>query len=187
VAALTLAVVAAAPSRDKLPRILLGALCVLTLIVLASAIKRLELYEEAFGFTRLRLIAHAALLWLGALFVAVLAAGAAGRTAWLPRAVVGVSAAAVLLLALANPDRWIAEHNIDRMERTGQLDEYYLAELSADATPALARLPGTLASCTTRDVRRRLLDGDGWAGLNLGRTRARRALETIPAVVPSCR
>jgi hypothetical protein len=186
VAALTLAVVAAAPSRDRLPRILLGALCVLTLIVLASAIKRLELYEEAFGFTRLRLIAHAALLWLGALVVAVLAAGAARRTAWLPRAVVAVSAAAVLLLALANPDRWIAEHNIDRLQRTGQLDEYYLTELSADATPALARLPRTLAACTTHGVRRRLLNRDGWAGLNLGRARARRALETIPAVVPTC-
>jgi hypothetical protein len=117
----------------------------------------------------------------------ILAAGAARRNASLPRAVVAVSAAAALLFALANPDRWIAEHNIDRMERTGQLDEDYLAELSADATPALARLPDTLAACTTGDVRRTLFDDDGWAGLNLGRTRARRALETIPAVVPTCR
>ena len=63
VAALTLAVVAAARrwARDDgiLLNALLAALCLLTLVVLISALKRLGLYEETFGFTRLRLAAHA--------------------------------------------------------------------------------------------------------------------------------
>ena len=56
-------------------------LCALTLVILASALKRLGLYEEAFGFTRLRLMAHGAILWLGGLFVLVAAAGALRRAA----------------------------------------------------------------------------------------------------------
>jgi hypothetical protein len=77
VAALTLALIAAAvryAPPKRLRAALLGALAALTLVVLASAYKRLHLYEDAFGFTRLRLAADAAILWLGALFLLVLAA-----------------------------------------------------------------------------------------------------------------
>jgi hypothetical protein len=187
VAALTLAVIAAAarwgPPRDRALRVLLGALCVLTLVVLASALKRLGLYEHAYGFTKLRLLVHAQLLWLGALFVALLVAGAARRTAWLPRAIVAVSAAAALLFAAADPDRWIAERNVDRFERTGQIDVGYLGDLSADAASALDGLPPRMAACMAAELRRQLAPADGVAGANLARTRARRALARVPADV----
>ena len=57
VAALTFAVIAAARrwAAAAAAAALLAALCVLTLVVLASALKRLGLYEETYGFTRLRL------------------------------------------------------------------------------------------------------------------------------------
>jgi hypothetical protein len=151
--------------------------------VLASALKRLGLYEHAYGFTRLRLLAQAQLLWLGALFVAILVAGAARRTAWLPRAVVALSVAAALAFGLADPDRSIAERNIDRYERTGELDVFYLGRLSADAAPALARLPAPLAQCAAQRLRDRLARPDGLAGANVGRTRARRALARLPRAV----
>jgi hypothetical protein len=157
-AALTLAVIALA-RRDSRPlTLLLGLLCALTLVVLASALKRLELYEEAFGFTRLRLLAHAGILWLGALFVLIVALH---RTGWLPRATVAMSAAAALAFALSNPDGRIAAHNLERHS----VDVFYLRELSADAAPALAR-----------GGRARLADApppDGVLSWNLGRARAR--------------
>jgi hypothetical protein len=157
VAALTLAVIAAATrwARDggTLLRVLLAALCVLTLVVLASALKRLGLYEEAFGFTRLRIAAHAALLYLGALFVLLLL----GRCT--PRAAVAVTAASVLAFALADPERRIAERNLDRYEATGKIDRAYLRSLGADAAPALDRF--------------RCPRADGLASLNLARARAR--------------
>jgi hypothetical protein len=132
VAALTLAVVAATHryARDDgtLLRTLLTALTVLPLIVLASALKRLGLYEDAFGYTRLRFAAHAILLWLGAIFVLVLLA----KPTHLPRAALAITGATVLLFALADPDRRIAQHNLDRYERTGQIDRDYLRGLSAD-------------------------------------------------------
>jgi hypothetical protein len=163
VAALTLAVVAAAGrwARDggRLLRVLLAALCLLTLVVLASALKRLELYEEAFGFTRLRIAAHAALLYLGALFVLILLAR--GAAAWLPRAAVAVTGAAFLLFALADPELRIAERNVDRYESTGKIDRDYLAGLGADSAPALVRF-----GCERPAP-------DGLASLNLARARAR--------------
>ena len=104
-AALTLAVIAAAARWASVSRLLLGALCVLTLVVLASALTRLGLYMEAYGFTRLRLTAEAVILWLGALFALLLIAGGRG---WLPRATVALTAAAMLAFAISNPDRRIA-------------------------------------------------------------------------------
>jgi hypothetical protein len=160
-------VIALARRDSPVLTLLLGLLCALTLVVLASALKRLELYEEAFGFTRLRLLAHAAILWLGALFVLIVAAGALKRTRSLPRATVAMSAAAALAFALANPDARIAEHNLERFERTGAIDRAYLRHLSADAAPALIR---------AGEAHEPTPEPDGILSANLGRARARAAI-----------
>jgi hypothetical protein len=144
VAALTFAVLGAARRWAQPHRVLLAALCLLTLVVLASALKRLGLYEETYGFTRLRLAAHGALLTRS------------------PRALVATTAASVLLFALADPDRRIAEHNLDRYERTGKIDVAYLRTLGPDAAPAL------------KDVVAVCVPADGIAGFNLARAAARR-------------
>ncbi|HTE64307.1 MAG TPA: DUF4173 domain-containing protein [Solirubrobacteraceae bacterium] len=184
VAALTLAVIAAAarwarretPGEDRLARALLGLLCVLTLVVLASALRRLGLYEDAFGATRLRLLVHVQLLWLGAVLLLVLIAGAARDGARLPRAVVAVSATAALGFAASDPDARIAERNVARYAETGNLDFRYLDTLSADAAPAIARLPPTLGACASARVRGALAAPDGLAGANAGRAQARELL-----------
>ena len=159
-AALTLAVIAAAARWASVSRLLLGALCVLTLVVLASALTRLDLYMDAYGFTRLRLSAEAVILWLGAVFALLLIAGAARRWGWLPRATVALTAAAMLAFAISNPDRRIATENL---KRTGPVDERVLRGLSADAAPALP--------CRLRTRP----EPDGVIAFNLGRSRARRA------------
>jgi hypothetical protein len=137
-AALTLAVIATtaryAP-RSRRRDVLLAALAALTLVILASAYKRLHLYEDVWGFTRLRLAADAAILWLAALFGLLTL-----KAKWLPRATLALTATGVLAFALSNPDARIAEHNIDRYERFGRLDRFALRDLSADAAPALRRI-----------------------------------------------
>lgn len=155
-AVLTLAVIAAAgryaPTEDareeRLQRGLFAALCGLTLVVLASALHRLSLYEAAFGFTRDRVTAFATILWLGALFVLVLVLGALRRTSVLPRAAVVLTAVALLCFALVRPDVLVAESNIERFAATGELDHEVLWTLSADAAPTIvARLPHDEAAC----------------------------------------
>jgi Domain of unknown function (DUF4173) len=157
-----------------LQRALLGFLCLLTLVVLGSALRRLELYEEAFGLTRLRLGAEAIAVWLAGLFVLLIAAGLWGRFGRrLVPAVIHGSAVGLLAFSLANPDRLIAERNVQRWQETGKLDVVYLQSLSADAAPAISKLPPALEYVALQKLRQDLSSGDSWSSFNLARTRAR--------------
>ena len=158
-------------------RFLLGAILCLTLVVILSAIHRLRLYEDAFGLTRLRLLAESFALWLGALLLLVGASGALAslRARATPAAVI-LTAAGLIAFSLANPDGRIAERNIDRWEATGRLDQDYLAELSADAVPAMVELPLPERRWATMVLRDKLGPSDPWSSANLSRTRARRML-----------
>jgi hypothetical protein len=193
VTVLTLGVVAGAvrvAGRTALDRALirglLGSLCGLALVVVASALHRMSLYEREFGFTRLRVAATAIEIFGGAVLVLLLIAGVRMSATWLPRAVVGTAAATVLGLAALNPDGYIAEHNVDRFERTGRIDVAYLATLSADAVPALDRLPAGLRDCALRRIDRRLREtSDPWFDTNTARNAARSRLDERP--VGECR
>lgn len=183
-ALLTLAVVAVCarvvprgPRTDRLLQALLGMLCLLTLVVLASASRRLGLYEQEYGFTRLRLSVDATIGWLAVVLLLVLVAGARLRAPWLPRAVVLSAAAGLLAFALSDPDARIAARNVERFAATGDLDRDYLSRLSSDAVPALQRLPEPDRSCVLRSRR---LSEDGVAGWNVARSRARASLVDRP-------
>ncbi len=147
----------------------LGLLCALTLVVVASALYRMHVYQEAYGFTELRLLVDVFEGWLGVLVVAVMAAGITLRGSWLPRAAVLSGAGALLGLALINPDAWIAEHNLDRYAETGNIDWAYITGLSTDMVPALEGQPADVVTCSL--MGRTKIDDD-WLEWNLGRSRA---------------
>jgi hypothetical protein len=162
-------------------RVLLGTLGGLALVVVASALHRMSLYEKEFGFTRLRVAATTAEIFLGAVLVLLLIAGVRMSGVWLPRAVAATAAVTLLGLAALNPDAYIAERNVDRFERTGRIDLAYLATLSADAVPALDRLPASLRSCALRHIDRQLADtSDPWFDTNAARRAARSRLADHP-------
>ena len=175
VAALTLALVAfAARRRDRSVRALLGVLCVLTLVVLLSAYHRLDLVEQAYGFTRVRYAGHAIVIWLASIFGLVLSAGVSRAIARaLPRLVTTFTLAGVLAFSLSNPDGRIAQRAVDRAVAGGEVDTGYLRGLSADALPALDGLPPRQRAAVLPELRARLQRPDGLAGLNLARARAR--------------
>jgi hypothetical protein len=104
-----------------------------------------------------------------------LVAAASDRYRLLPRACVLASALVALGFAAYDPDRRIAERNVERHRDGGSLDVAYLQRLSADAVPALAELPEP-ARTEALAGRRHELRGDGWSGFNLARVRAREAL-----------
>jgi two-component system sensor histidine kinase BaeS len=155
----------------------LGLLCVLTLVVVASALYRMHVYQEAYGFTRLRLLVDVFEGWLGLLILGVLAAGVTLRAAWLPRAALLSGAGLLLVLAAVNPDAWIAQHNVDRYQTTGKIDWPYLQSLSADAVPVLATLPSDVAECALTGHES---SDDDWLEWNLGRQRAEPLLASQP-------
>jgi hypothetical protein len=166
-----------AAGRDRtLVRVVLGALCVLTLIVVASALRRMDLYVDAYGLTRLRVSVAAMELWLGLVVVLIMAAGVFGLK-WLPRAVAVSAAAAVLAFGLISPDGMVAERNVQRYETTGKIDIGYFQELSADAVPAMDTLPEPLRSCALDGIAQSLEDRDKpWYATSWGESRAREIL-----------
>lgn len=185
VSALTLVVLSVAlrkagrsEPRDKLAvRVLIGILCATSIVIVISAIHRMWLYQEAYGFSTLRLLVITVEVWLGVVFVLVAVCGVRMRATWLPRAVLVAGAAALLGLAVLNPERLIADRNIDRYEESGELDAQYLSNLSTDADPALARLPEHVRPCVYhRD------DPDPWYEFNLSRWESNRH----PVVVSEC-
>ncbi|WP_100444560.1 DUF4153 domain-containing protein [Glycomyces xiaoerkulensis] len=167
VAVLTLVVIAVAaalaPRRERgdrwAVRLLLGALCAMSLVVVASATYRMSVYFETFGLTRLRLWVFTVELWLAVLFVLVLVCCWKLRAGWLPRGILASGALVLLGLAAINPDAFIARYNVDRFEQTGKLDLGYLQDLSADAVPELMALPDEELACVMqgRDRRERPL------------------------------
>jgi hypothetical protein len=186
---LTLAVVGVAArkasratARDRLQlRLVLGLLCLLTLVVVASALYRMHVYEEAYGFTRLRMLVSVFEGWLGLVLLLVLGAGLRLRGTWVPRAVLLTGAASLLALAAVNPDAYIARHNVERFEQTGKVDTAYLSGLSADAVPTLARA-GVMGGCLGPAE-----TGDDWLEWNLGRWRAAHTEPAPTANTAGCR
>ncbi len=158
-------------------RALLGALSGLSLVLVVSALSRMWTYQQAYGFTVLRLLVEVCEIWLGVVFVLVLLSLVRLRPAWLPRAAVGAAAAALLALVVLDPERFITDRNIDRAEQGTSLDLYYLSGFSADVVPAAERLPEPQRTCVLQEVARRL-DDDGWTDWNLSRSAARDVLDT---------
>jgi two-component system, OmpR family, sensor histidine kinase BaeS len=158
-----------APADRVWLRASLGLLCVQTLVVVASALHRMDLYQDAYGFTRLRLLVDVFEGWLGLLVVAVLGAGIGLRASWWPRFALVSGVVALLGLAAVNPDAWIARHNLDRYAATGTVDWTYLRSLSDDAFPVLADLPADQRRCALANL---TSSGHDWLEWNLGRARA---------------
>ncbi|MFF2111016.1 DUF4153 domain-containing protein [Rhodococcus koreensis] len=192
VTALTLLVIAVAVRKASrvevadrvLVRVLLGLLCGLSLVVVASAIHRMSLYESQYGYTRLRVTVLVTELWLGLVFVLLIAAGVRLSGRWLPRAVLASAVGGVLLVAATDPDAYVAGKNVERFGDTGRIDVSYLGSLSVDAVPALDRLPEPERSCALYRLDREVRGDSEWYEYNAARSRAKELLAAHP--VGSC-
>ena len=170
-------------------------LVVLTGAVLASAAMRLRLYQEAYGWTELRLYVIATIIVLAVSLAALIVGLATDRVRWIGHVIVAATLGAGLALNVIGPVRFITEQNVARAFDPGLvpengndgLDAFYLASLGDDAVPALVlALPvitGDEGDFLRTDLRFRLqaLQEDdalsAWQAWNAGRTAAREALE----------
>jgi hypothetical protein len=115
-------------------------------------------------------------------------AGIRLRGRWVPWAALAAATAALLGLAVLNPDAYIAQHNVHRYVSTGTIDVYYLGTLSPDAVSALQSLPEPYRSCALRaiDAHLREQGPDTWPEWNLGRSLARQSLAAHPPTDVAC-
>ena len=190
VALLVLGVLAAASAwseirepRDR--RILQGLqllLCGLTLVVLASALKRLALYEDVYGLTRLRLFVYFSIALIAGAIIAAIVAVALWRSQWMPRALALMVAVALLSLNALNPDAFIARRNVDRFLETGRIDRSYLAVMSPDAVGEIMRLPRDVRDCALAHIDERTSRDASILAWNLSRRRALPVLDESNAL-----
>lgn len=159
-----------------------GVVIIEVLIIMLSAHRRLGLYEQAYGFTALRLYSHLFIGLLAVVFtlllVHILRERRENQFAF---QVFLVLIAFLGITNLLNPDAFIARQNIQRFNRDGKVDLRYLTDLSEDAVPEISKLlessNATLQNGVARDLyaqKQRLDNHDrSWQSFNISRSRAK--------------
>lgn len=125
-------------------------LCAVTLILLISSYYRMSLYDNAYGFTRLRVLVYIFLIFealgLLATFTYIIKYNFNLFTTY---AVIGLSF--YLALNIVNIDGIIAKRNIDMyLSKQAEIDIDYLMTLSFDAIPQIVRLTDSDVQIMTR-------------------------------------
>jgi hypothetical protein len=118
------------------------ALVALLLVMLFSAFKRLGLYEEAYGFSRLRTYTHVFLIWLGLLLIVTIALEILHKERMFTFAMLIASFGFAISLPILNVDAFIVNQNVQReihaeANDSTNLDAEYFLDLSDDAVPTL--------------------------------------------------
>ena len=147
VAAITLGLIRAIDNRtvrrslkDTVLFIWLSAVLVVEVfVIMASALKRLALYEQTYGFTTSRLYGHLFIGWLALAFLLLFFHIMREKKAhhftfqlfvlWL---------LFFAVINLLNPAGFVAHQDFQRYSQNGKIDIMYISSLPDDATPAFA-------------------------------------------------
>lgn len=148
-------------------------LIIQTMIVIVSSFQRLSLYEQEFGFTTLRVWTHAFTIFLAILFTILLFKILTEKKERF--LALGVFISIVLFLGtmnIFNPDKFIAQKNIERYKKTGKIDTEYLTYLSDDAVPILYNI-----SIGGFEIRNQEQQRDNqWQSANVSRINAKKLI-----------
>jgi len=169
-------------------KILSTFLVIQLIIIMASAFIRLSLYEEAYGFTVLRLYSHAFIILLALIFCLLLyKIHKDGQENTFTLRAFSAIILFVVVMNFLNPDAFIARRNIERFETTGKIDISYLSNLSDDAMPVI----GNLLNISDEEIRNTLAHElywraqnnsspyfSQWQSFNLSRMRANKILNS---------
>jgi hypothetical protein len=158
--------------------------------IMFSAFKRLYLYEQAFGFTTLRLYSHAFIILLAVIFFLFMYKIIKDTEE--NKFVFNSFIATMLFLVgmnLLNPDRFIARNNLLRYTKSMELDLGYLKSLSTDAIPEIIGKLNILDSSQQNIVKEDLVNHflneksdeyhSSWPALNLSRLQTDKEISKI--------
>ncbi len=168
------------------------AILAMVLVILLSAYDRLSLDMSWHGFSRLRLYPRVFLIWVGILFIVVVALEIARRERYFAFAAVLASFGFAISLSLVNVDATIAQHNVARAVEGFHFNVNYLSSLSTDAIPVLVdafhnkALPtpvhegvGAALVCYMRSDAAFRSSGAHWQSFNLSQWRSSNALDEV--------
>ena len=179
------------PSQRRVHRVLVGVLITLLLLMMASALRRMWLYQAEYGWTLARVHATALMLWIGGSILWFAATALRGAPERFTLGSIAGGLAVLGVLVVANPAAAIMRANAERVSSGKDFDGTHAAEIGIDGLPALLEVLPRVAPaldeperCAIRRTIQRSLDADArggrgrdWRVLNLARLRAREALE----------
>lgn len=153
-------------------------------VMLLSAYLRLEMYEEAYGFTIFRILAHTFMIYLMMTFIYTLikiwVVKLSLRHFFIISALVYYT-----LLNTVNIDQMIVNQNIKRYEQTGKIDLYYLNNLSYTGVIGLIHLyekyPNMSHLHSILVTRYNTLNNDttNWRSFNVSKEKAYKDLRNV--------
>ena len=166
--------------RSRPYLVALLALLGLSAVVLVSAAMRLRLYQDAYGWTELRLYVLVTIVSLAAALVVTAGLVVANRTRWLGHGLAVIGVVALVGLNLIAPSAFVAEQNLARVldpalvPPGGQADSTARTSVSCPTTPSRPSWrhsrdcrPGTAGRPGPGPARARTRDRSGLCRLGL--------------------
>ena len=165
---------------QRINNIMLYILVACSCVMLYSAFIRLVLYEQAYGYTYIRFLVHAFMIFLAVLLI-IAALRIHFTTIPLAKIYIVLGLVSYVILNYVEMDSIIAENNMARYQESGMIDEEYLHSLSTDAIPTLIQFSGEEKSMLDDHLARQRKElserNDDWPSFNLSVYRAGKALK----------
>ncbi len=168
----------------RLIQILLTALVLSSAVLLSSAFMRLSMYEEAYGFSFIRIMAHSFMIFLVVIFTYTLI------KIWMEKLSLFhfyfiSSLLYYTVMNVIDVEKMIVSKNIERYEQSGKIDIHYLNSLSYTGILGLIdlyeenkQLPG-LKNMLVERKNQAKFDNIPWQSYNLKRVQANQELSTL--------
>jgi hypothetical protein len=179
------------PAHERLYRALAAMLVAMVCVVMASAVQRMRLYQDAYGMTELRFYTTAFMGWLAVLLLWLAATVLRGHRERFAFGALVSAFLAIGLLDQVNPDAFIVRTNVARLASGRSFDPNYVTSLSADAVPALVEALPAMDDARRRSIEKQLLANgsaparEDWRTWNWSRERASRAVTCYQARLSS--
>jgi hypothetical protein len=173
-----------APASRRILYWLVRGLLILTVLVLLSAVHRMQLYVQMFGLSEQRLMTFIFMGWLTLLFVWSEATILRGRRARFASGALVSALMVAMIFPLINPHAMIASVNLKRLAEGKRFDLEYAETLSNDTLPILVEHHAVLPPAEQKwlssfmEKRRASLDNENWRSWNFGDVAANIALES---------
>ncbi len=158
---------------DRIFRLLNSIMICCTFVMLCSAYYRMSLYEAAYGFTFLRIMTQAFMIFLFILFVITMARVWNDRIPLL-KPYIAAAVIAFTVINYINVDAMIAQKNIERYQETGKIDVYYFNSLSDTVVKEIKMLSedkdpeiASRAQAMLESRKSRLAERNDWQSFNL--------------------
>lgn len=117
--------------------VLAGLLTAAVVSLVGTSVVKLVIYAERYGLTMLRVYTIVFAVWLGLVALLTFTALVRSSDRWLTPVVLTSIAIGAFGMNVADPERLVAEHNIERARQGAELDLDYLEHLSNDALPTI--------------------------------------------------